>query len=67
MKFTPLFACASVVALSSAMLAAPALAQDAAQADAAETAPEAVGLDAIVVTASEIGRASCRERVKAIV
>ncbi len=49
MKLSPLYACASFVALSAALGAAPVMAQDAAQSDAA---PEAVGLDAIVVTAS---------------
>ncbi len=49
MKRFPFHGCASFVALSAAMVAMPAFAQDAAQ---AEAAPEAVGLDAIVVTAS---------------
>ncbi|NLR38617.1 TonB-dependent receptor [Novosphingobium sp. ERW19] len=52
MKLTPLYGCASLVALCSAMTAMPAFAQDAAQADSAEAAPETTGLDAIVVTAS---------------
>lgn len=52
MKLSPFYACASAAALASAMIAVPSFAQDAAQADAAETVPEAVGLDAIVVTAS---------------
>ncbi|HQS68702.1 MAG: TonB-dependent receptor [Novosphingobium sp. 28-62-57] len=49
MKRFSFHGCASFVALSAAMVATPAFAQDAAQ---AEAAPEAVGLDAIVVTAS---------------
>ena len=52
MKQSPLYACASFVALAGAMLAAPAMAQDAAQAESADAVPENVGLDAIVVTAS---------------
>ncbi|ABD26321.1 TonB-dependent receptor [Novosphingobium aromaticivorans DSM 12444] len=52
MKLSSLYACASFVALSGAFLAAPAMAQEAAQADAADAVPESVGLDAIVVTAS---------------
>ncbi|MFM6831116.1 MAG: TonB-dependent receptor [Novosphingobium sp.] len=52
MKLTPLHTCVSFIALSSALMVSPAMAQDAAQAESAEVAPESVGLDAIVVTAS---------------
>ncbi|OZA20293.1 MAG: TonB-dependent receptor, partial [Novosphingobium sp. 17-62-19] len=52
MKLSPFYGCASAAALASALIAVPAVAQNAAQADAAEAVPESVGLDAIVVTAS---------------